>query len=709
MRFSLRAFAVGLSFAALFAYVATVACNRQNLYEPAAQIAAVSLLFCLVLAVGINPLLRLLRLRPLCRGEIYLIFILATVPAGLPVFGYVCNVIPFAGGLHLYESNWNTSQSEWNEKITPYVDPDFFVGHAVFNPRHVSDWSAFVRTLANADQHPLLRHIAAGLPAEERKKLSELATAAGEVPEDFRLSLSRALRSALGNRYLIPPEALTAATLPPLAKELASRERSRLSDDEVETLNRLVLESACPEVKKVDFAAGREANRLYYRGLRVSGGEAFPVFIKKEDETFAAFADRLWRAFRRDPSLRQSDISDSQGLMRFLRESEPPSATAEIYARLPASAREVIERWYEKWQAVLQAERTPERSLTAALEALEKDADLYDANYFANANLPSAIKELVQRPAAELSAKEMHLRNRHLLEIACGGPGLDLWRAARKMAEAVAGPPSPAKRVWERLPDAARETARAAVAVEAEAEKARAHLLTGLNAVLETDLHAAPACASLLASADRDSPMPAKAKTHLNRLVLEKALAPFVKPYRLSFWGEIPWRPWLRPLFSWFWLAMALCLFFYTLNEILFRQWYEREKLIFPIAQFTSLVLGEEEREGRLPPLFLTLSFWLGFAIAFGIDLYNGMVNAHWLTGLQPIDLDGNIDRKLEGTALSGLCYGFRLHIFFACIGLAFLLPTEILFSVWFFFALMKAQQLLAVWLGYGTDSNSFP
>ena len=361
---------------------------------------------------------------------------------------------------------------------------------------------------------------------------------------------------------------------------------------------------------------------------------------------------------------------------------------------------------YEKQQAVEAADRSAERSLTAALAALESDADLYETTSFAEAHFPPAINDLLKRPTAELSAKELRLRNRHLLEAACGGKGIDLWRAARLIVAAADGVSSPAKRVWERLPAAARETARAAVAAEQATEETRSLLLAGLNAVLDSDLYKDPACADLLPKEDSGAEVD---KARDNRLVLEMALAQFIKPYRLRFWGEIPWRPWLRPLFSWFWLAVVVCLFFYTLNEILFRQWYEREKLTFPIAQFASLVLGEEESSGRAPPIFFNLSFWLGFAIAFGIDLYNGMVAAHWLEGLQSIDLDGNIDKKLEGTALKGLCYGFRLHIFFACIGLAFLLPTEISFSVWFFFALMKAQQLIAVWLGYGTDSNSFP
>ena len=86
-RIPLRALAIGAFFAVAFAYVAVVAAARQGLFLPAAQISCISILFCLLLVVVINPLLRLCRLRILNRQEIFLIFIMATVPAGLPVFG----------------------------------------------------------------------------------------------------------------------------------------------------------------------------------------------------------------------------------------------------------------------------------------------------------------------------------------------------------------------------------------------------------------------------------------------------------------------------------------------------------------------------------------------------------------------------------------------------------------------------------------------
>jgi hypothetical protein len=110
----------------------------------------------------------------------------------------------------------------------------------------------------------------------------------------------------------------------------------------------------------------------------------------------------------------------------------------------------------------------------------------------------------------------------------------------------------------------------------------------------------------------------------------------------------------------------------------------------------------------RVPTIFRTPAFYVGVAVAFTVLFYNGMCNAQWLQGMQPIDLGAKFDTNLRGTVFQGVTPDFKFSIFFTCIGLAFLLPTEVSFSAWFFFLFMRGQQLLAVWLGYGVDGKSF-
>ncbi|GEM_PF-1085054 len=186
-------------------------------------------------------------------------------------------------------------------------------------------------------------------------------------------------------------------------------------------------------------------------------------------------------------------------------------------------------------------------------------------------------------------------------------------------------------------------------------------------------------------------------------------------PDRPAFFGEVPWRAWAVPLAGWGLLALVCYLFIYSLSDLFFKQWYEHEKLVFPVAEMSAILIGADQDVGRsrVPGVFRNPVFWLGVAIAFVPLVYNGLVRAHYIIGPGLIDLRGDAFRRMLresflGPATGGQFY-FLFEIFFLCIGIAFLLPTEISFSLWFFWLFMKSQTLLAVWLGFGADGGSFP
>lgn len=358
--FTLRALGLGALFMLVYSYAVAVALNRQTMYIPSTQISSLSFFFALVLVLGINPLMKLVRLRPFNRGEAFLVFIMAAVPAGLPLFGYLGQTVPLIGGLN--HPGWNTPQSQWSKYVNKNVDPNLFVHD-------------------------------------------------------------------------------------------------------------------------------KEAIERYVYGYRALDKEAFPVFVKKPDESFGAFFDRVGRWFGND---------------------------------------------YEPGQ-------------------------------------------------------------------------------------------------------------------------------------------------------------------------------------RPPFLGQVPWSEWIVPLLYWLSLGIVLIVFFYALNELIFRQWYRHEKLVFPLAEMaeTMLDIGDGGKSDSIVPrLYRNPLFWGGFVVAFGVIFYNGMVEAHWFEGLQEIPLHRDrfaMETMLEGTPIEGLNPAFRFHIFFVIIGLAFLLPTKISFSVWFFHLILQAQQLIAVWMGYGINGRSFP
>ena len=184
-------------------------------------------------------------------------------------------------------------------------------------------------------------------------------------------------------------------------------------------------------------------------------------------------------------------------------------------------------------------------------------------------------------------------------------------------------------------------------------------------------------------------------------------------PQKRSFWGDIPWRQWIVPLLSWGIFFAFIIMFFYSLNELSFKQWYVNEKLVFPHTELIQSVLGLNRdlptKANKL--IYLIPSFWFGFSISFLTLFYNGIVEADWISGLSPISLSATLAPYVSNTWLEPLG-DVNLQIYFALIGLGFLLPAEISFSIWFFFLFYQLQAFIAVSSGYipsvGSISGDF-
>ena len=75
------------------------------------------------------------------------------------------------------------------------------------------------------------------------------------------------------------------------------------------------------------------------------------------------------------------------------------------------------------------------------------------------------------------------------------------------------------------------------------------------------------------------------------------------------------WQVWVEPLFYWFIFMAGLWVSILCLVSILRRQWVERERLPFPVAQVPLAMVEQDDR--LIPPFFRNRLMWLGFAIPF--------------------------------------------------------------------------------------------
>jgi hypothetical protein len=148
---------------------------------------------------------------------------------------------------------------------------------------------------------------------------------------------------------------------------------------------------------------------------------------------------------------------------------------------------------------------------------------------------------------------------------------------------------------------------------------------------------------------------------------------------------------------------------------LIFRQWAYNERLIYPLAKLPEMLAGaetEEEAGGRrrgLPSCFRSGLFWAGVGISGVVMGWNLVCETNLVPGLPAIDIDVYWDSYIQNSPLEGLLPRARSSIFFTLIGLAFLIPAEISFSLWFFYVLYMVQLLIMVWAGYGVNEKSFP
>lgn len=173
-----------------------------------------------------------------------------------------------------------------------------------------------------------------------------------------------------------------------------------------------------------------------------------------------------------------------------------------------------------------------------------------------------------------------------------------------------------------------------------------------------------------------------------------------------TFWGNVPWSVILPPFGYWLIFVLLLYLILFSLARILFTQWAKYERLQFPLATIPQELLGEvsnnpEEKDYPTTTIWRNVFFIVGFSLAL-IFILLEVFTPYVKLNLAVKDYVGNT--IFEGLRDSGI----ELHVFFLLIGIAFMVPKEISFSVWFFGLIFILQILFAIWFGFGKTAASF-
>lgn len=168
--------------------------------------------------------------------------------------------------------------------------------------------------------------------------------------------------------------------------------------------------------------------------------------------------------------------------------------------------------------------------------------------------------------------------------------------------------------------------------------------------------------------------------------------------------GHIPWQAWWVPMIVWTGFFLALWTTMYCLSALYYRTWAQEERLSFPIVQLPLALTGDTGT--GLANLLRSRAMWAGFAVA---AVYNGVniLHAYYPSFIEiPKNIDlGPVFNDPPLSALRPVSLEFRPEL----IGLGYIVATEVSFSVWAFYLLLKGQAVAATMSGYPPGEMPFP
>jgi hypothetical protein len=170
--------------------------------------------------------------------------------------------------------------------------------------------------------------------------------------------------------------------------------------------------------------------------------------------------------------------------------------------------------------------------------------------------------------------------------------------------------------------------------------------------------------------------------------------------------GEhLPWQMWIVPLLAWGVFVALMFTTFLCMAVILRRQWVDNEKLAFPLVQLPlEMIRGEATGVG----LGASTGFlknrlaWFGFAVSASIFGFKGL--HQYYPSIPDIITDIDLNALFNQPPYNAMGF-FHMYFSFAAIGFFYLLPTDLLFSLWFFFLITKVEEVTAARLGYEAET----
>ncbi len=158
---------------------------------------------------------------------------------------------------------------------------------------------------------------------------------------------------------------------------------------------------------------------------------------------------------------------------------------------------------------------------------------------------------------------------------------------------------------------------------------------------------------------------------------------------------------WARPAFWWAAWTTGLLWVSLCLNVIVRRRWSDEDKLAFPM---TELPLQLTQPDGRL---FQSRAWWIGLGVSLGVGFWNLL--GIFCPALPGVPLSVDISNRIATGIWSALrCT--RVSWGFWEIGLAYVMPLDMMISLVVFNLLWRSEYLLSRMLGWNISAwSGFP
>jgi len=163
--------------------------------------------------------------------------------------------------------------------------------------------------------------------------------------------------------------------------------------------------------------------------------------------------------------------------------------------------------------------------------------------------------------------------------------------------------------------------------------------------------------------------------------------------------ASVPWGRWIKPLAIWSIPVMLVIFGFLCLATMMRRQWADNEKLPFPLVQLPLEFIQSQTGKSNF---LRNRLMWMGFCIPVLIFTLNGLHSIN--PAIPKITLNG----RFRVTERPFQSFSVYWYFSFANLGFFYLLPVQLLFSLWFFFWLGRFQDVLASIMGWPIPAGDY-